>query len=138
MAISQENKIITMKKILVVEDGKIIRQLLKRFLEKDGHSIVVSISAEEALKMTEKTQFDLIIADIKLPKMDGISFYKHLVQIRPELKKRFIFISGVIPQNVIDFSNKTGNRYLQKPFRQLEIKEMISDIFNDNANINIS
>ena len=116
----------------------IIRQLLKRFLEKDGYSIVVSFSAEEAFKMTEKTHFDLIISDIKLPKMDGIDFYKLLVQIKPELKRRFIFISGAIPQNVIDFANKTGNRYLQKPFRQLEIREMISDMFNDNTNMNIS
>ena len=137
MAINQENKIIIKKKILVVEDGKIIRQLLKRVLEKDGHSIAVSFSAEEALKMTAKSQFDLIIADIKLPKMDGIEFYKLLIQIRPELNRRFIFISGAIPQIVIDFAKKTGNRYLQKPFRQFAIRQMISDIFNDNANINI-
>ena len=137
MAINQKNKIVTTKKILVVEDGKIIRQLLKRILEKDGHSIAVSFSAEEALKMSEKSQFDLIIADIKLPKMDGIEFYKLLVQIRPELKRRFIFISGAIPQNVIDFTNKTENRYLQKPFRQFAIRKMISDIFIDNANMNI-
>ena len=88
--------------------------------------------------MAEEAPFDLIIADIKLPQMDGIDFCKLLLQSRPELEKRFVFISGAIPQSVIDFANKTGNRYLQKPFRQLEIKAMISDIFNDSANINIS
>lgn len=126
-------KFIKGKKILIVEDGAIVRQLLKRFLEKDGHLIEAVTSGEEGLKAAKKEQFDLIISDIKLPGMNGIAFYKIITKAKPELIKRFIFISGAIPQDVIKFSKKTGNRYLQKPFRQLEIRKLIKEIFKDNA-----
>lgn len=130
---NMKEKFIKGKKILIVEDGKIVRQLLKRFLDKDGHLTEAVTSGEEGLKVVKKEQFDLIISDIKLPEMNGIAFYKLIAKIRPELQKRFIFISGAIPQDVIKFSKNTGNRYLQKPFRQLEIRKLIKEIFKDSA-----
>lgn len=130
---NMKEKFIKGKKILIVEDGEIVRQLLKRFLDKDGHLTEAVTSGEEGLKVVKKEQFDLIISDIKLPEMNGIAFYKLIAKIRPELQKRFIFISGAIPQDVIKFSKNTGNRYLQKPFRQLEIRKLIKEIFKDSA-----
>ena len=60
-----------MQKILVVEDDLDIQELLKNFLQEAGYSIVLANDGAEALSIFSNVQFDLILLDIMLPKIDG-------------------------------------------------------------------
>ena len=62
-----------MQKILVVEDDLDIQELLKNFLQEAGYSIVLANDGVEALSIFSDVQFDLILLDIMLPKMDGFA-----------------------------------------------------------------
>lgn len=62
------------KKILIVEDDTIIREALEEFLQLNCFTVLTSGSAPEALKILEKTDFDVILTDLVMPEMDGISF----------------------------------------------------------------
>lgn len=62
-----------MKKILVVEDDLDIQELLKNFLQEAGYSIVLANDGVEALSIFSDVQFDLILLDIMLPKIDGFA-----------------------------------------------------------------
>src|SRR6056297_3178894 len=64
------------KKILIVEDEKILLSLLKQKLEKEGYMISTAEIGEEGLEQARKEQPDLILLDIVMPKMDGIQFLK--------------------------------------------------------------
>jgi two-component system NtrC family sensor kinase len=125
----KEERLIGGKNILVVEDEEAIRDLLERILKKDGHHVVTVARGQEALEKIQSEPFDLIISDLKMPGMDGISFYGRLIQIKPDLCKRFILITGSIENEVSDFAKSTGNPYIQKPFRQPELRNLLAEIF---------
>ncbi len=61
-------------KVLIIEDEKELGELVQLFLEKDGISSVLCLSAEEGMERLESESFDLIILDINLPGMDGFEF----------------------------------------------------------------
>ena len=63
-------------KILIIEDNARVSSLLKRGLESQGYQIYISEDAEDALIMTARIGFDLIITDIMLPQMSGTEFCK--------------------------------------------------------------
>src|SRR5690554_7528929 len=83
-----------MSKILVVEDEAAIRRVLIKILTEENDSYQVS-EAEDGLKAMEflkKEDFDLIICDIKMPKMDGVEVLQASKKIKPEVP--FVMISG--------------------------------------------
>ncbi len=119
------------KHILLVEDEKGIRDFLGRALEKDGHHTVAVSNGKKALEMIKTETFDLVISDLRMPEMDGISFYNQLKEIRPELSGRFILITGAIEDEVYEFSERTGNPYIQKPFQRSELRKLLSEVFDE-------
>ena len=62
------------KKILVVEDDKFLRKVYESKLPREGYSIVSAINGEEGINFMKKTQFDLVLLDLIMPKMGGMEF----------------------------------------------------------------
>ena len=73
-----------MKKILVIEDEKILAEMYKDKLSKEGFKIVEAMEAEEGLQLAEEERPDLIVLDILLPRENGITFLKKMRRI-PEI-----------------------------------------------------
>src|SRR3989338_4725280 len=69
------------KKILVIDDEPLITKTLSKYLSSCGYDIVPVNSGQEALQKAEKDSYDLIIADIRMPGMDGIETLKKLRNI---------------------------------------------------------
>ena len=61
-----------MKKILVVDDSKVITDLVKLMLEKSGYGCTAANSAKECLELLQKEKFDLVILDISMPEVSGL------------------------------------------------------------------
>ncbi|MEG1710597.1 MAG: response regulator transcription factor [Clostridia bacterium] len=70
-----------MFKILVVEDDKNLQQLMRTFLERAGYDVKTACDGKKASEVIEEMQFDLIITDLMMPKMDGYEFAKHVRKI---------------------------------------------------------
>lgn len=83
-----------MPKILVIEDEEAIRRVLKKILtEQDAaYDVYVAANGIDGLHEIEKQQFDLVLCDIKMPKMDGIEVLQNIKSIQPDLP--VIMISG--------------------------------------------
>ncbi|MBI3813315.1 MAG: response regulator [Nitrospinae bacterium] len=122
---------VTGKKILIVEDEDSIRDLMKRFIERDGHTVKLSSNGMGAIEEIKKNDFDLIISDLKMPDIDGITLYERAIKIKPELQRRFVIFTGTIDTDVIAFAERTGNRYLQKPFKHTDLKKLLEEIFQE-------
>jgi DNA-binding response OmpR family regulator len=88
------------KKILIVEDDKDFLWILQQSFTGAGFSVVFAQDGEEGLKMAEKEKPDLILLDILMPKMDGITVAKKLKE--KGIKSQIIFLS-----NVEDMANIT-------------------------------
>ena len=64
--------------ILLVDDEDSVRTILAFPLERDGYTVVQAADGEEALRLFDKTQVDLVVLDIMLPKLDGLEVCKRL------------------------------------------------------------
>ena len=67
-----------MATIMTVDDTASMRQMISFTLNSVGHSVVQACDGQEALKLAQENQVDLVIADINMPKMDGITLVKSL------------------------------------------------------------
>ena len=65
-------------KLLVVDDEKLIREVIREYGEAEGYEIVEAENGIDALKILEKDQIDLMILDIMMPKLDGYSVLREL------------------------------------------------------------
>ena len=81
-----------MPKILVIDDEKSIRNTLKEILSYEGYEVTEAQDGSEGIKLVEKEKFDIILSDIKMPKMDGIEVLEKLQELAPETP--VVMISG--------------------------------------------
>jgi two-component system, chemotaxis family, chemotaxis protein CheY len=66
------------KRILVVDDSESIRQLLSFTLERAGFEVAVAVDGEDALRMLDGKNLDLVLTDLNMPNMDGISLIRQV------------------------------------------------------------
>jgi len=81
------------KKILIVEDDKSFLWILKQSFESEGFSVILAPDGEAGLDMAEKEKPDLILADILMPKMDGITMGKKLKE--KNIPSQIIFLTNL-------------------------------------------
>ena len=104
--------------ILVVEDEAKLASAVVDALRDAGYIVDHAPDGEEALARVEAQAFDLVICDLKMPRLDGKAFYRMLAAAAPGLSKRVIFVTGdVAGTDAESFLEDSGCRWLAKPFR---------------------
>lgn len=117
------------KRILIVEDEELVINLIQGVLEEDEIVVDIARNGKEALGIIDKHHYDLIVCDIKMPHMNGITLYHELKTKNPDLTQRIIFITGDPSSETIDFLNEVGNQFITKPFKVEGLKDRINDLF---------
>ena len=106
-----------MGKILVVDDEEIIRITLSGFLTKDNHDVQVAEDADKAIELFAKTDFDVVVSDIILPRMTGVDLLKAIRKISPHVQ--VIMMTGSPAVETASESLRAGAfDYLYKPIRK--------------------
>jgi len=108
-------------RILVVDDDPILLELLTDTLTAIGYEATPATDGIIALDILTTQKFDLMITDIKMPRMDGLQLLKKVKRHYPEMP--VLFITGVASQEVIGTAEVDG--FLAKPFRIAHIEELI-------------
>ena len=80
--------------ILVVEDNTAIRAAIARSLERRGCSVTTATNGLEGLEAVRASRFDVVITDLSMPERGGLWLWEQSLQIRPELKGRFVLVSS--------------------------------------------
>lgn len=103
-----------MSKILIIDDEKVIRATLKEILEYEKYQIFEAQDGEQGLKMIQEEDFDLVLCDIKMPKMDGIDVLDQVALL--EKQPQFIMISahGSI-ETAVEATKKGAFDFISKP-----------------------
>ena len=123
-------------KILVVDDEEIVRRIVRLHLEREGWMGIEAADGVEALEIIEKEPVALVLCDIKMPRMDGITFLKRIKE--RELLIPTIMLSGFVDmETAIEVMRQGAFDYLTKPIqrdvlilsvkRGLDYKELIED-----------
>lgn len=111
-------------KMLIVEDNSRVSALLKRGLESQGYQVYIAEEAEEGLILLDKIDFDLIITDIMLTGMDGITFCKKIRHSGKKIPIIMLTALGTIDEKIEGF-DAGADDYLVKPF---EIRELYARV----------
>ncbi len=120
-----------MAKILVVDDDIQFLGYLKVILENAGYSVETAANGEEGLRVLKQEDFDLLITDIVMPVVDGISFLDEIMNERIDLK--VICISGggerIQARDALLFAYDFGAvKTLTKPFTKTDLLPVVQEV----------
>ncbi len=117
-------------KVLIVDDSRMSRTILRNILEKAGYSIVGEASnGEDAVEAFKKCSPDLVTLDITMPKMDGLEALKQILDYNADA--RVIMITAAGQQDKLISALKTGaKRFISKPFNEDEILKNVKDVLS--------
>jgi two-component system response regulator PilR (NtrC family) len=113
-------------KILVADDEQSMREFLDIMLKKEGYKVSLASNGEEVVKLIDNDLFDLVLLDIRMPKLDGLSALKRIKAIAPETI--VIMITAYASADTAIKAMKEGAYdYITKPFKVEEIKLIIKN-----------
>ena len=105
-------------RVLVVEDEPALASAVKESFVDAGFVVDRAGDGEEGLALVAENHYDLIVCDLKMPRVDGIRFYRAMTAATPALARRVIFVTGdVAGTDAERFLEESGCRWLSKPFR---------------------
>jgi two-component system response regulator YesN len=121
-----------LSKLLLVDDEKPIREKLKNNIDwkQEGYQIFSAVNGEDALKIIENEDIDILVTDIQMPKLSGINLIEKCRKINSKLK--IIVISGYAEFEYAQKSIRFGvNEYLLKPFRSQKLLAVVNKARDD-------
>lgn len=114
--------------VLVVDDDRRLADIVAQVLKSEGYAVDTARDGMEALARLAQRQYDVIVTDLRMPKLDGAGLYRELGRRHPALRNRVIFITG-------DGSNPDTRRFLaevgapalHKPFDMDELRRAVGE-----------
>src|SRR3954464_11045361 len=113
-----------MARILIVDDQDVIRDSLAATLARQGHEVVAATDGPGALTKISSSRFELMISDLKMPKMTGTELLAEVKKIRPELPVIMMTAFATV-QTAVEAMKLGAYDYIQKPFDGDEIKHLV-------------
>jgi CheY-like chemotaxis protein len=117
--------------VLVVEDDHELADLLSEVLTYENWTSDLASNGMEAMEKLRGADYDAIICDLMMPRIDGQALYNQVAQQYPYLADRFLFITGeaVRRGGLTDFISRTRNTLLEKPFEVEQLRTALKELF---------
>jgi two-component system NtrC family sensor kinase len=116
-------------RILVVDDEPSIRRFVFQALQHAGFEPVLATSGPEAIDVVRNAAVDAILCDHRMAQMSGMDVYEALVAIRPELRDRFVFMSGdILDHDLRRFVEDHHAALIAKPFDLASVGRTVRDV----------
>jgi len=113
-----------MNKILIVDDELNMRLVLSAMLKKEGYSIASAADGLEAMQILRNSKIDVIVTDLKMPRLDGMGLLNCVTEQYPELPVIIITAHGTVA-TAVEALKKGALDYITKPFELEELKNII-------------
>jgi two-component system NtrC family sensor kinase len=121
-------------RVLVVDDEPHILHYMRATLEAWGHIPVVASDGAEALAVAAEDTFDLVISDLRMPRLSGRELYEELARRRPELADRLVFSTGdTVRGDTLAFLESLNRPYLHKPFSLAELRGLLREVAREGG-----
>ena len=117
----------TKKRILIVDDEENAREGLAKILKKSGYITSTAENGEDALETLKKNKYDLVISDIKMPRMDGMQLLKKIRKIAPDIGMIMVTAYGEV-ESYLEAMSHGAVEYLNKPIKIEELKKVVSKV----------
>jgi signal transduction histidine kinase/DNA-binding response OmpR family regulator len=129
-------------RILVVEDVEINRELVQILLEAAGHTIDVASNGEEAVAAVKAASYDLVLMDIQMPGMDGLTAIQEIRALDHPASRSLVvaMTANVLPQQIRDFMEAGFDDHIGKPIRRddlfLKMREWLPETTDEAGSAN--
>lgn len=115
------------RRILVIDDEPHILHYMRATLESWGHQVDTAADGARGLEQARAGEPDLIITDLRMPRMSGREFFESLTVVRPDLAQRVTFSTGdTIRGDTLSFLERQGRPVLHKPFSLAELRALLA------------
>jgi DNA-binding NtrC family response regulator len=122
------------KRILLIDDDVGMRAVLQDILEDEGYEVKTATDGRSALSSIENEDFDLILTDLKMPKMSGMEFLDYIEQNRPDLK--VVVITAYTGKENVNKAKLLGAfEFLSKSIQIEELKRVVKEVLERNDKV---
>jgi len=119
--------------ILVVDDESVIREGVRRILERSGYQVTLAIHGQQALEHLQKEAFDLVISDLKMPGMSGLDVLRLISRLQADIP--VLIITGYATAEMASDAVACGAfDFLSKPFTPDQILSLVHRAINRYEN----
>ena len=109
-----------MKKILIVDDDRVVLASCRRILESEGYSVSLTSSVKEALRILEEKKYDILLVDVIMPEYDGMYLIGNVRENLPNLP--ILVMSGYpTPETISSGMQMGATHFIAKPFTPDEL-----------------
>src|SRR5262249_35016007 len=120
-------------RVLVVDDEPRLLSVLARALSHD-YSVEIASSGAEAIRRVLERPFDAVVCDLMMPGTSGADVYEAVRRARPELERRFVFMTGgAFFAGLRQFLKRLPNPRLEKPFEIRELCDALEEVMRSPA-----
>lgn len=123
--------------ILVVDDELIVRDSLKEWLDEEGFSVETAASGPDALEKLAQTPFNLMLTDIKMPGMDGVTVLTKALETHPDLCVLMMTAYATV-ETAVEAMKIGARDYLMKPFDPEDMLTKVVDLYEELETGNLS
>ncbi len=116
-----------MGKLMIVDDNEGVRHLVSRWLERAGFSVSQAKDGAEALDLIKKDPPDIILADIRMPKINGLELARMVKRDFPDTKV-VLMTAYSSPQTIAQAKREGVDDYLEKPFTQDQVEKTAREV----------
>ena len=117
--------------ILVIDDEPSILKALARLLRRDGAMVDTADTGTRALALLQERRYDVLLCDLRMPDLDGPTFYDILTSQYPALRPRLIFLTGdTLSTDSLAFLKQCGQPWLPKPCTIVAVRSAIAQVLN--------
>jgi CheY-like chemotaxis protein/glycosyltransferase involved in cell wall biosynthesis len=118
-------------RVLVVDDDPLLTGWLVDVLAADGHEVDAAHDGHGALRRLESSAYDLILSDLRMPRMDGVELYRRLERDRPEVARQVVFLSGHRDNaEYAGFLSELRDRSLAKPVHLEDLQRRVREVLS--------
>lgn len=116
--------------ILVVDDEDALRTVLSSELESEGYEVDMAADGDEAIDIVQKKQFNLVLLDIKMPRVDGFEVLKFIKEKYPHVK--VIMLTGFADlKNAIESKKLGAEDFVSKPYDLVDLLTTIERVLSE-------
>src|SRR5580700_92322 len=113
------------KQVLIVDDEPNLRKILSAQLTRDGYDVMTAEDGEQGLTLLREHHIDLVITDLKMPKVDGMTLLRRALELEPELPIVLITAHGTI-DTAVEALKSGAFDFVTKPFDKDEVRQIVA------------
>jgi len=113
------------KQVLIVDDEPNLRKILAAQLSRDGYDVMTAEDGEQGLSFLREHHIDLVITDLKMPKVDGMTLLREALREAPDLPIVMITAHGTV-DTAVEALKLGAFDYLTKPFDKDEVRQIVA------------